>query len=127
MSYVPNPRGTLLIPSGPGHHLFVVMTKKCSSGCHLILNITSIKAGKFHDPACVFAGGEHPLITQPCYVYYKMADQKNAQSVTKFVDSKFYVDKTEIDQAHFDKICAGIFTSKFSSPWVKKYFTDNRP
>jgi hypothetical protein len=127
MAYVPYPRGTILIPTDNTKHLFIIVTKLCSAGCHLLLNVSSIRDGKFHDPACVFAGGEHPFIKNPSYVYYQMADQKRAQSISDLVAKAYYTEKDALDPIHFTNVCDGIMQSKFTKPWVKEYFRKNTP
>jgi hypothetical protein len=127
MSYVPYPRGTILIPTDTTQHLFIIITKQCEVGCHLLLNISSIRVGKFYDPACTFAGGEHPFIKQPSFVFYQMAEQKQAKSISDLVAKSYYSEKTALDQVHFAKVCAGIMQSKFTKPWVKDYFRTNAP
>lgn len=127
MVYVPYPRGTILIPTDTTQHLFIIITKQCGAGFHLLLNISSIRAGKFYDPACVFAGGEHPFIKQPSFVFYERAEQKQAKSISDLVAKAYYTEKAALDQVHFAKVCEGIMQSKFTKPWVKEYFRKNAP
>lgn len=127
MSYAPYPGGTLLIPTDREKHLFIILTNKCKTHCHLIVNVSSIKKDVHHDTACVFAGGEHPFITHPSFVFYRFAQMKNAQSITDLVAKGYYVEKTMIDASPFTKICEGLFTSKFVKRWVKDYFKINSP
>jgi hypothetical protein len=127
MSYAPYTRGTILIPTDTTQHLFIIITKQCDAGCHLLLNISSIRAGKFHDSTCTFAGGEHPFIKQPSFVFYERADQKQAKSISDLVAKAYYIEKPALDQLHFAKVCSGIMQSKFTKPWVKEYFTENAP
>ena len=127
MSYAPYPRGTILIPTDATKHLFIIVTKLCSAGCHLLLNVSSIREGKFHDPACVFAGGEHPFIKNPSFVYYYMADQKPAKSISSLVANSTYIEKDALEPVHFARVCDGIMQSKFTKPWVKDYFRNNTP
>jgi hypothetical protein len=127
MGYVPYPRGTILIPTDATKHLFIIVTKLCSAGCHLLLNVSSIREGKFHDPACVFAGGEHPFIKNPSFVYYQMADQKPAKSISSLVANSTYIEKDALESVHFARVCDGVMQSKFTKPWVKDYFRKNTP
>lgn len=71
-------KGTLLIPTGPVHHLHIVMNDPVFSPEYgdqrvLIVNISSIYPDRYHDPACVLDGGCHPFVVRPSYVYYRQA------------------------------------------------------
>jgi hypothetical protein len=127
MSYVPYKGGTLLVPSGPsGLHLFTVLTNKCEHGFHLWVSITSIKQGKVYDPACVYVGGEHAFITHGSYALYRLAEQKRAGAISNGVEKGYFIPKDDMQPEHLEKICAGIQTSEFVSPWVIEYFTKNK-
>lgn len=57
MTYSPEPQNTLLLPSGTFEapdrkHLFIIMTKACANGQHLLLSVSSIKQGVRHDATC---------------------------------------------------------------------------
>ncbi|MES0157554.1 hypothetical protein NKJ81_28920 [Mesorhizobium sp. M0018] len=127
MSYVPYPTGTLLVPSGPGKHLFIVVTKKCKDGFHLLFSVSSVKEGVFYDKSCEFAGGEHVFIKHASFVLYRLADQKKAAVIAKLVDKNLYSVKPDLDEKHFKRVCRGIGTSKFVAPWALKYYLANKP
>jgi len=126
MSYVPSPRGTLLVLSGPqGNHLYVIMNQACSDGLHLMLGISSIKPGKSHDTACEFSGGEHEFITKPSFVYYRDPLQRQSAFIARCVENGAYGVKANMDDANFQRICEGIGKSDFIRPWAVKYAKDN--
>ena len=127
MVYVPYPRGTILIPTDNTKHLFIIITKECTVGSHLLLNVSSIRKGKFHDPACVFEGGEHPFIKNHSFVFYRQAKQIRAKSISESVANSYYTEKDALGPVHFAKVCEGIMQSKFTEPWVKEYFRKNAP
>ena len=87
----------------------------------MMLSVTSIKEGKSHDPACVFQGGEHEFIKHPSYVYYKDPQQRPTGFIAKCVQNGAYGVKADLDDAHFQRICAGIEKSDFGKPWAVKY------
>lgn len=127
MTYVPYKGGTLLVPSGPhGMHLFVILTNKCQYGFHLLVSITSIKAGKSYDDACTFAGGEHPFIDRPSYAYYRLAEQKRSTAIVHGVESGLFVPRDDMPEAQLAAICNGIGESEFISPWAIEYYLANR-
>lgn len=127
MSYVPYKGGTLLVPSGPaGMHLFTILTNKCEHGFHLMVSVTSVKSGKTYDDACVYAGGEHPFITHPSYVLYRLAEQKRAESICNGVAKGYFIPREDMPPEELEKICAGITKSDFVSPWVIEYYFKNK-
>lgn len=128
MSYVPHPRGTLLVPSGPsGNHLFVIMTKVCPNNMHLLLSICTIRHGISYDDACVFEGGEHVFIKGPSYVLYRKPEQRAVASLKKCVATGFFRVKDDLREKPFRKMCGGVSASMFISPWAAKYFKENCP
>ncbi len=94
---------------------------------HLLLSVSTIKPGKFHDPACTFEGGEHEFIGGPSYVVYGKPEQRHAKFIAKMVAAREYLPKANLDQAHFRRICDGLFKSNFTKPFVIDYFSENPP
>lgn len=127
MPYVPYKKGTLLIPSGPGKHLFAIISDKCANNQHLLVNVTSIQPGVAHDDACELAVGDHPFIKQPSYVAYRLAVIQHADKLTKFVDGWYYTQNTDISDALLQRMRDGVLKSKFVPKFVKTYFEDEVP
>jgi hypothetical protein len=73
MPYVPAVKDTILIPSGNGLHLYAIITPQCRWGHHLIVSISSIKQGRYHDPTCELEAGKHSFVTRPSFVHYGSA------------------------------------------------------
>src|SRR5665213_3959999 len=90
MPYAPYQGGTLLIPTGPDHHLFGIITPICENGCHLIVNFSSVRQGAQFDPACVVEAGEHDAIAHRSYAVYRMADIQCADRLGRMVDGWVY-------------------------------------
>lgn len=68
-------RGTLLIHTGPHPHLHVVMNDPvhCNEvGDHsvLVVNLSSVKPGSYHDPSCILLPGCHPFVRMDSWVMY---------------------------------------------------------
>src|SRR5262245_33850095 len=127
MTYRPYRGGTLLVPSGPtGMHLFVILTNRCTNKFHLLVSITSIKEGKRYDPACTFAGGEHPFITKPAYVFYRLLEQKRSGVLSNGVAKGLFIPKDDMPATPFKAICDGIQVSDFVGPWALEYYANNR-
>jgi hypothetical protein len=128
MSYVPYPRGTCLIPSGPrGNHLFVIMTNACPGKMHLLVSVSSIRKKMKYDDACVFSGGEHPFIKGPSFVLYRTPLQRAVAHIQRCVGLGTFVVRDDMAEDPFGKMCEGFYKSKFIQPWALKYFDENCP
>ena len=126
MTYVPYKGGTLLVPSGPsGMHLFTILTNRCDDGFHLLVSITSIREGIAYDPACVFAGDEHPFTKHPSHVFYRIMEQKRSEALANGVAKGLFIPKEDMPEVPFQNICNGIETSEFIGPWAVEYYRKN--
>ena len=127
MPYEPGKGKTLLIPSGsrrdPGkNHLFITLTNKCPDGQHLLISICSVVPGRFHDPACEIAIGEHEFITDQSYVEYRFPLIRHGTLICKCVDGWVYRKKADLEAAIFDRVCRGVEVSEFLPKWALDYF-----
>lgn len=130
MTYSPEPRKTLLIPSGTFEapdkkHLFIIMTKACSDGFHLLVSVSSIKEGVKHDPTCELAAGSHPFIAVPSFILYAKSDKVKSDLLVKCVKSWTYTPKETLDASVFSRVCLGVNASAHTPRWAKKYFAAN--
>jgi hypothetical protein len=128
LTWEPKEQGSLLVPSGPnnGMHLFVVVTKMCANGMHLLLSISSIKDGKKYDNSCVLEAEEHEFIDRRSFVYYKMPEQRRASGLVKCVESGLFKPRENVSADVFDRICKGLERSDFTPPWALTYFYANK-
>lgn len=113
--FIPYPKVTLYIESGPsGKHLFVIITAPTKSCDNILLvNFTSIYEGAHYDPACVVEPGEHSFITKKSYVLYNKAMIRSAKEIErKITEKKIFVHRESVSKDLFIKIVAGILTSK---------------
>lgn len=122
MGYVPYKKGTLLIPTGGTNHLFVIVTDKCQSNEHLLVNVTTIRPNIKHDPTCELKSGDHPFIKQDSYVEYRRAEIKAAAWLTKMVDGFVYRPNTDVTDTLLQLIRDGFEDSPFVSGRVLRYF-----
>lgn len=130
MSYEPEPQNTLLLPSGTFEspdkkHLFIVMTKVCANGQHLLLSVSSIKDGVKHDSTCELEVGCHPFITARSYIFYAKAAQVRSAQLIKCVDGWLYTPKDRLADDIFKRVCDGVDVSPFTPRWAKKYYASN--
>lgn len=132
MTYEPEPQKTLLIPSGTYEspdkkHLFIIMTKVCADAQHLLLSVSSIKEGIWHDATCVLNPGSHEFIKRPSFVLYSKASCVRAQGLITCVEGWTYTPKARLDDEVFASVCEGVDASPHTPRWAKKYFAENRP
>jgi hypothetical protein len=127
MPYAVAKKATLLMPSGPdeGQHLYVIMTNPCDEGQSLLVSLSSIKEGRFHDPACIIEVGEHPFVTKRSYVEYRLSRIIRCDHITKCVDGWTFTPKADVSDDLYAKIAAGIGASEFSSKLTIKYYEAN--
>ncbi|WP_433935287.1 hypothetical protein [Brevundimonas diminuta] len=118
---LPYERGGLLAPYNEQQHLWVVMNDECGDGQCLLLMITTIYENRKSDTACVLNAGDHPFITHPSYVAYRLAQMPRADHVRRMLDKKYYVSKEHFEKPVFDRISAGLFQSDHCSGTVRKY------
>lgn len=131
MTYKPEPQNTLLIPSGTYEspdkkHLFIIMTKACAESQHLLLSVSSIKDGIWHDPTCELEVGCHEFIKRPSFVFYAKAERARTDGLIACVKGWTYTPRARLDDDVFARVCDGVSASLHTPRWAKKYFADNR-
>jgi len=112
MSYKPYKGATLLIPHNGVPHLFVVMNDPCEKGLCLLVMISSIKANKHHDDACVLKKGDHKFITHSSYAVYRIANQSRADHLSSMVDKNYFTPKEDVASSLYDRLLAGFAASE---------------
>lgn len=103
------PRAAMHIQSN-GLHLHVVIYADDGSGGCLLAPISSIKEGRFFDPACLLLEGDHECINRPSYVCYNRLMER-AEHVKKMLLRHEYIRKEPVSAGLYDRILNGIFTS----------------
>ena len=117
--------GTLLIPSGPADHLFVIVIKSsdfdgyAQSQC-ISVNISSIKDGMYHDEACVLKAGCHPFINHDSYVLYSHARIDSENHLINQVNSGRMVPKESVSGELLEKIIQGLKDSTHTKRYIKE-------
>lgn len=127
MAYVPARGHTLLIPSGPPHdpdrkHLFLIATDICGDGDHLLVGLSSIKSGIYHDPACIIAAGSHPFLGVASYAEYKFARRDFTTHLSRLVDRGAFLQREDASPDLLNQVCVGIELSKHISRSMRAYY-----
>lgn len=78
-AWQPSAGATLLIPSGAGKHLFVVLNQPVpfpgygSQPCVVLVNVSTVRKDIPHDATCTLPAGCHPFVVAQSYVRYQDA------------------------------------------------------
>lgn len=119
-------KGTLLIPTGPSHHLHIVMNDPVFSPEHgderaLIVNISTVYPDRHYDDACLLNAGCHPFITRQSYVYYKCAVISEAPRLTAAIEAGNIVAKPAVNDEVFNLVRLGFDNSRFVLPKIRRF------
>ncbi|WP_426239383.1 hypothetical protein [Pararhizobium sp. DWP1-1-3] len=123
--YIPYRTASFLGPINEVHHLFAVMNGPCGEKQCLIINVTTIKAGKSHDTSCVLEAGAHPFIKHPSFLLYRLAQITRAAHIGNMIDKKYYLTREDWDAGVFQRIVDGIRISDDTSGRIIRYADQN--
>lgn len=121
--YQPYRKATLLIPSGPSNHLFVILTDENPDGEHLLVSITSIPDIGHYDATCLLSAGDHPFIKHDSYVLYRKCEVQRASRISRLVDRKFYIPRDDMSEEVTNKILEGVIESDFTPNFCKSFLS----
>jgi hypothetical protein len=127
MPYVPAVKDTLLIPSGTGQHLFAIITPRCRWGHHLIVSLSSIKAGRYHDQTCELEAGRHSFIKVPSFVRYETCRTVDASHLATCVDNGSFLLRQPIPDDWLTRICDGLAVSDRVAQRIWDYYKGAPP
>lgn len=119
---------TLLVPSGPGLHLFflilgpVVLADYGPAPQLAMVGATTLRQGIPHDPACLLAPGEHPFIQHHSYVAYRYLRLDAGQHVQVMVDSAVWKPHTPCTAELLARIVAGVCQSRLTPREYQRIF-----
>lgn len=125
IGYTPYRAASFLGPINEVHHLFAVMNNPCAEKQCLIINVTSIKPGKSHDPACVLEAGAHPFIKHPSFLLYRLAQTVRAAHIGNMVDKSYYLSREDWEPNIFQQIVQGIRASDDTPGRIIRYADEN--
>lgn len=127
-AWVPAPGETLLVPSGPGLHLFVLVLGPLAVACYgatpqvVMVNASSIKEGVPFDPACILEPGDHPFINRRSYVAYRHMRIDPMPHVTGMVAAATCAPNAACAPALLARVVAGVCQSRLTPREFKRIF-----
>lgn len=114
------PGQTLLVPSGPGLHLFFVVFGPVTLADYgpmpqvAMASATTLRDGIPHDPACVLEAGEHPFIRHRSFVAYRHMRLDSTQHIESMVRSAVWKPHEPCTAQLLDRIVAGVCRSQLA-------------
>lgn len=129
--FVPFRRATLLIPSGPEHnpnqkHLFILLTDPVTTATGskevLLVGVSSVKQGQYHDPSCLLYPGDHPFLNRESFINYRGARIEDAQKIANGVKQGAFIAKDILSGEIFARVCYGLEQSRHTAPKILAFY-----
>jgi len=119
-------QGTLFILTGPVPHLHVVMNDPVFCGetgdmSVLVVNVTSVQQGAFHDPTCVLQPGCHPFITRASWVLYRGATVLKVPRLEANITSGDVRPGQPVSRLVYDQVRSGFDVSDLVPAKILRY------
>lgn len=124
VAWQPSAGSTLLIPSGAGKHLFVVLNDPIvlagygQSPCVVLVNVSTVRPQIPYDTTCVIQAGAHPFLVAESYVRYQDARVYRASELSQRVAQGLFSPHEAMPESLFQVIKAGLK----ASPRTKREF-----
>lgn len=134
--FVPFRRATLLVPSGPQQnpdqkHLFILLTDPVPSAAGgkdvLLVGVSSVRQGQYHDPACLLYPGDHPFLVRQSFVNYRMARIEDAQKLVNGVKQGVLTPRDTLAGEIFARVCYGLEQSQHTAPKILAFYLAATP
>jgi len=124
MPWVCQAGGTLLIPTGPGYHLFVILNAPADFPTYpprscVLVSFSTIRSGPY-DATRIVPAGAHPFIKERSFVAYRQARMETAGVLAARVDSGMYVAREPVAEQLRADLIAGLFESSLTPRYLKK-------
>lgn len=124
MAWVCQAGGTVLIPSGPGYHLFVVFNSPTDFPTYppqscVLVSFSTVRPGPY-DATRVVQAGVHPFIKEPSFVAYRQARMETAAVLAERVGSGIYIPREPVTQELRAELIAGLYASTLTPQYLKK-------
>ena len=129
--FLPFPRVTLLMPSGPRsqpdqYHLFVVMTEPVeqpdTTKLVALVNIASVRRGITIDSTCVLPPGSHRFIIRESYVEYRHARLEECNALIRGVRDGKLIPQNLVDEPIFARIAEGMLRSSHITLRIRQFY-----
>ena len=124
MPWVCQAGGTLLIPTGPGYHLFVILNAPAEIPTYpprscVLVSFSTIRSAPY-DATRIVPAGAHPFIKEASFVAYRQARLETAAILAERVDSGMYVAREPVTEQLRAELIAGLYESPLTPRYLKK-------
>lgn len=124
MPWVCNPGGTLLVPSGETHHLFVILNAPSDFETYapqscVLVSFSTIRQGPY-DATRVVQAGVHPFIREPSFVAYRHTRMETSTVLAQRADAGIYIPREPVSNDLRRDLIAGLYASPFTPRYLKK-------
>lgn len=109
------------MPFNPKLHLFAILNDPCPQGMCLLAMVTTIKDKRPYDATCILTAGDHPFITHPSYVLYRLASEVRADHIRNMLEKQYYRPKEDFASAVLQRVADGVYASDETRPSVARY------
>lgn len=125
MAWVCKAGGTLLIPSGPGYHLFVILNSPADFPTYppqssILVSFSTVRGP--HDNTRTVQAGAHPFIKEPSFAAYRQARMERSAVLADRVASGTQIAREPVNEALRLDLIAGLYASSLT-PRYLKYLT----
>ena len=123
-AWQPSAGATLLIPSGAGKHLFVVLNDPApfpgygSKPCVVLVNLSTVRKDIPYDTTCVLPAGCHAFVVAESYVRYQDARTYRSDDLAARVTQGLFSAHEPMAREWLDAIRTGLG----KSPRTKREF-----
>lgn len=124
MPWVCNPGGTLLVPSGETHHLFVILNAPANFETYppqscVLVSFSTIRQGPY-DATRVVPAGAHPFIHAPSFVAYRHARLERSAVLAQRADAAIYIPREPVSEQLRRDLIGGLYASPLTPRYLKK-------
>lgn len=128
MIFIPARRATVLVPTPTPdrldlRHLFILLTDPLGEQKeNLIVSLSSVRVGRYHDPTCLLYPGDHEFVTSDSYVKYSTCRMESADKLIRGVKSGVLSPRNTLDGAIFARVCRGVTESRHTPFEIKALY-----
>lgn len=126
MTWEPNEKGTLLIPSGTYHdpdrkHLFIICAANDNRDALFLATLAKWR-NSLCDDTCILYAGEHPFIKAKSYIMYRNTRVERTDVIKNGIENGDIIPKDPFESGPFWRICYGVRVSKQTPRKLKNLF-----
>jgi hypothetical protein len=124
-AWQPKAGEALLMPSGAGDHLFVILNDPTpftgyGSKPHVVLvNLSTVHEGIPYDATCVLEPGCHPFVKRRSFAYFGRARVEPSDHVQTLVSQGYFKPLPAMPAGELERMLAGLRISPFTKRAVK--------